>query len=134
MIIFDLQCANNHRFEGWFGSGDDFESQSTQGQIACPYCEDICIERVPSPVSIQRKASSSGEWKKAYRAWGEFCRYVKDSFEDVGHNFAREALKVHHGQAEERNIRGVTTESEEDVLKKEGVPFVKIPMPQEMDS
>jgi hypothetical protein len=43
-------------------------------------------------------------------------------------------LKVHYGQAEERNIRGVTTESEEDMLKKEGVPFVKIPMPQEIDS
>ena len=41
---------------------------------------------------------------------------------------------VYHGQAEERNIGGVTTESEEDVLKKEGVPFVKIPIPQEMDS
>ena len=134
MIIFDLRCANNHRFEGWFDSSDDFASQSIQGQIACPYCDDINIERVPSAVSIQRKASPSGDWKNAYRAWGELCRYVQDNFEDVGHNFAREALMVYHGQAEERNIRGVTTESEEDVLKKEGVPFVKIPMPQEMDS
>jgi hypothetical protein len=62
------------------------------------------------------------------------CRYVRENFEDVGHNFAREALKVHYGQAEERNIRGVSTEPEEDMLKKEGVPFVKIPMAQEVDS
>jgi hypothetical protein len=43
-------------------------------------------------------------------------------------------LKVHYGQAEERNIRGVTSEPEEDMLKKEGVLFVKIPMVQEMDN
>jgi len=43
-------------------------------------------------------------------------------------------LKVHYGQAEERNIRGVTTEREEDMLEKEGVSFVKIPILQEMDN
>ena len=134
MIIFDLRCANNHRFEGWFDSGGDFESQLARRQIACPHCDDPVIEKVPSPVSIKKKAAPSRDIKNAYKAWGELCRYVHDSFEDVGHEFAKEALKVHHGAAEERNIRGVTTESEEDMLKREGVPFLKIPMPQEMDS
>jgi hypothetical protein len=27
MIIFDLACQNGHRFEGWFQSREDFDSQ-----------------------------------------------------------------------------------------------------------
>ncbi len=134
MIIFDLRCTNDHRFEGWFAGGEDFECQLAQGQIVCPYCSDIHIQRVPSPVSVKKKAAPPQEQESAYQAWRKLCRYVQDNFEDVGHNFAQEALKLHCGQAEERNIRGVTTEQEEDMLKKEGVPFVKIPMPQELDS
>ena len=134
MIVFDLQCANEHQFEGWFDGSEDFEHQLAQERIACPFCDDINIERVLSPVNIKKKTESPQEWKKAYKDWRELCRYVEDNFEDVGHNFAKEALKVHCGQAEERNIRGVTTEVEEDMLKEEGVPFVKIPMPRELDN
>ena len=85
-------------------------------------------------MSIKKKTSSSvTEWKRAYQAWRKVSRYVRENFEDVGHSFAKEALKVHYGQAEERNIRGVSTEQEEDMLEKEGVSFVKIPMLQEKD-
>jgi len=134
MIVFDLRCSEDHRFEGWFDNIDDLESQLAQGKIACPCCGEINIKRVLSPVSIKKKTSPTDDSNSAYKAWQSLCRYVYENFEDVGHNFANEALRVHYGQAEERSIRGVTTESEEDLLKKEGVPFVKIPMPQQMDS
>jgi hypothetical protein len=134
MIVFDLRCSEDHRFEGWFDNIDDLESQLAQGQIACPCCGDINIGRLLSPVSIKKKTSPNDDSKRAYKTWQTLCRYVQKNFEDVGHNFAQEALKVHYGHGEERKIRGVTTESEEDMLKKEGVPFVKIPMPPEMDS
>jgi hypothetical protein len=135
MIVFDLRCANNHHFEGWFDNGADCEKQLAQAQICCPCCDETRVERVLSPVSIKKKTSpSEGEWKSTYQAWRRVCRYVRENFEDVGHSFAKEALKVHYGQAEERNIRGVTTEQEEDMLEEEGVSFVKIPMLQEMDN
>jgi hypothetical protein len=134
MIIFDLRCTNDHRFEGWFDNIDDLKTQLAQAKIACPYCGDIDIERVLSPVSIKKKTSPPDDLKSAYKTWQNLCRYVRENFEDVGHNFAKEALKVHYGQAEERNIRGVTSEPEEEMLKKEGVLFVKIPMVQEMDN
>ena len=135
MIVFDLRCAKNHCFEGWFDNGDDCEKQLAQGKIACPSCDDTRVERVFSPVSIKKKTSpSEAELKRAYQTWRNVSQYVRENFEDVGHSFAKEALKVHYGQAEERNIRGVTTEQEEDMLEKEGVSFVKIPMLQEMDN
>ncbi|NBC88868.1 MAG: DUF1178 family protein, partial [Alphaproteobacteria bacterium] len=38
MIVFDLHCDAGHRFEGWFGSSSDFDSQRNRGLIACPEC------------------------------------------------------------------------------------------------
>ncbi len=38
MIVYDLQCGDGHRFEGWFGSADDFQAQRERGLLACPAC------------------------------------------------------------------------------------------------
>ena len=44
------------------------------------------------------------------------------------YNPSKEALKIHYGASEARNIRGSSTAQEEEMLKKEGVPFAKIPV------
>jgi len=38
LIVFNLSCAADHRFEGWFASGEDFEAQRGRGLLACPLC------------------------------------------------------------------------------------------------
>jgi hypothetical protein len=38
MKVLDLQCSQQHSFEGWFGSEDDFQSQLTRGLVQCPLC------------------------------------------------------------------------------------------------
>jgi hypothetical protein len=38
MKVLDLQCSQQHSFEGWFGSEDDFQSQLTRGLVQCPMC------------------------------------------------------------------------------------------------
>lgn len=134
MIVFDLRCVKDHRFEGWFASNEDFERQLAESQISCPYCDDTGVERLPSPVAIRKSPSNLSTRGGAMQAWVEICRYVQENSEDLGHNFAKEALKIHCGLAEERAIRGVTTEEEEELLRTEGVPFVKVPMPRQPDN
>ena len=48
MKVLDLQCANHHSFEGWFGSEDDFQSQFARGLVECPMCADKVIVKMPS--------------------------------------------------------------------------------------
>ena len=38
MKVLDLQCSQQHSFEGWFGSEDDFQNQLTRGLVQCPMC------------------------------------------------------------------------------------------------
>jgi hypothetical protein len=60
--------------------------------------------------------------------------FVEKNFDNVGADFATEALKIHYGAAEPRNIRGVSTKEEEKTLKEEGIQFIKIPMPVRPDT
>jgi hypothetical protein len=45
MKVLDLQCQHQHRFEGWFGSEDDFQSQLARGMVECPLCGDAHIAK-----------------------------------------------------------------------------------------
>lgn len=48
MKVLDLQCAQGHGFEGWFGSQDDYDAQRAQGLVTCPVCNNSDILKKPS--------------------------------------------------------------------------------------
>ena len=48
MKVLNLQCADQHRFEGWFGSEEDFQSQMTRGLVECPLCSNTVVHKLPS--------------------------------------------------------------------------------------
>lgn len=136
MIVFDLECAGGHRFEGWFDSADAFEEQKKRGLVSCPLCNDTEVKRVLSPVAVRKSspAAETGALAIDYRKLArEVLNYIHDKFENVGPRFATEALKIHHGVAEQRNIRGSATEEEEKILKEEGVEYFKLPAPKVED-
>ena len=139
MIIFDIQCSNGHVFEGWFDSLEEFEKQREKGLVSCPYCNDTNVRRILSPVAIKHSKKETPQPDKqgndeslSYaQFYKEFVEYIKNNSEDVGADFAKEALKMHYGLTEKRNIRGSATEEEEKILKDEGIEFLKIPMPKD---
>ncbi len=140
MITFDLCCHREHRFEGWFRNREDFEDQLSRGLVQCPLCGSTRITRKPSAVAVhvgrRTAATPPGPAEPADEAFRPesflraLTRFVEDRFEDVGTRFADEARKIHQGEAEARNIRGTTTEAEEEALREDGVEFLKIPVPK----
>lgn len=127
MIAFELTCNNGHIFEGWFESGQDYEDQLGRGLVTCPVCNDPSIKKVLSPVrSVGQRPGEGGEsLKTLVKAVND---YVHRNFEDVGTDFAKEALKIHYGATPQRNIMGVSTAAEEEQLREEGVAFAKVPL------
>jgi hypothetical protein len=126
MIVYDLQCAQGHAFEGWFEGLDDLEGQLQAKLITCPICGLARVQRVPSGFGIAKKRSEPNHEMAASLLGRAVQRYLRENFDDVGAGFAKEALKIHYGVAEARNIRGVSTPQEEEVLKAEGVEFFKV--------
>jgi hypothetical protein len=135
MIAYDLQCSNGHTFEGWFEDRQAYLDQDKKGLIACPVCNATSVATVPSTFAIKstqisRPRDVSPEDAVLAKLGKEAIEYVEKNFDDVGCDFAKEALKIHYGAAEPRNIRGVSTQEEEKALKDEGIQFFKIPMPE----
>jgi len=139
VIIYDLRCKNGHKFEGWFGNISAFEEQKSQKLIACPVCGDSDTEKIPSSVNFLGKGvKASGEKNKkeisALKVVHLFHEYLEKNFDEVGDKFSEVALKMHYGEQESRNIKGSTTKDQEELLREEGVQFIKIPPPPKFDS
>jgi len=62
-------------------------------------------------------------------AWLHLARKIVASTEDVGSQFAQEARRMHHGEVEERAIRGQATPDEAVQLLEEGIAVVPLPLP-----
>ncbi len=141
MIAFDLICSNGHKFEFWFANSGSFEQAKACGMLRCPVCNDNQVDKAISTFAI-KKYSDRKEPKKeekidprqAYQVLQVITDYVNKNFEDVGVNFAKEALKIHFGEGEKRNIKGVALPQEEKILQEEGVQFLKLPVLKQLDN
>jgi hypothetical protein len=135
MIAYDLTCGNGHAFEGWFEDSAAFDVQKRKGLLTCPVCNDADVQRLPSRFAIKTSQGFKPRESDApppailAKISREVADYVEKNFDNVGCEFAKEALKIHYGAAEPRNIRGVSTQAEEKLLKQEGIDFIKIPVP-----
>ncbi len=142
MIVFDLTCAAGHRFEGWFGSADDFAAQSVRGMLSCPSCGTAEIERVPSATRFNSGATEIVPSAKpdpalqgkdpmaiAQILYARLVDQMLSSSEDVGKAFPEEARRIHYEEAPARAIRGEATPEQHAELVDEGIPVLRIPMP-----
>jgi hypothetical protein len=148
MKVFNLQCGNGHRFEGWFGSDADYESQMERGLVACPLCGQAQVQRLPSAPRLNLGAVAPAEPAPAPAShsqaapieaqaqnpgmealWMQAVRHVLANTEDVGTRFAEEARRIHYGESEQRGIRGRTTRDEARALDEEGIQVLSLPIP-----
>jgi len=137
MIAYDLQCSLGHSFEGWFEDGQAYENQKKRGLVTCPVCNDTSVSRIPSTFAIkssQNPGSFPTKQAELDKIGMKIVDFVQKNFDDVGCDFTKEALKIHYGAVEPRNIRGVSTKEEEKTLEEEGIEFFKVPMPTPPDT
>lgn len=130
MIVFDLACPSSHVFEVWFGSSADYEDQRARGLLCCPYCGSGEIGKAPMAPAVQGKGK--GEAPSPARLLAALAAAQKQVLERstwVGRRFADEALAMHHGETEQRQIHGQATGEQARALIEEGVPIAPLPLP-----
>lgn len=139
MIVFELACARQHRFEGWFASAEDFDRQSRDGLLSCPMCADREIEKRPSARIggfAVPQAPATAPAQAAAPSAGELIRMLDEILartEDVGTRFAEEARRIHYEEVHARPIRGVATRDETEALLEEGIGVLPLPVPPRED-
>ncbi len=147
MIVFDLLCSVGHRFEGWFGSAEDFASQKKRRLLQCPTCGCADVERVASaprfnlgaaepkpqaPAKVPEKTpdmEGKDPFAIAQMLYSRMLDDLLSKSEDVGKEFPKEARRIFYEQAPARPIRGQATNEEHESLLEEGIPVARLPVP-----
>jgi hypothetical protein len=157
VIVFDLQCrAGGHRFEGWFGSSDDFATQSRRGLVECPECGSSDVAKAPMAPYVGRKANSSAAGSTALqpadrvpavdgpapgpaalppaamaamRALAALQAEAITHSRWVGESLAEESRAMHYGEREQALIHGRATREQAEDLLEEGIALVPLLIP-----
>ncbi|SDD07932.1 DUF1178 family protein [Paraburkholderia lycopersici] len=136
MKVLDLQCPDGHRFEGWFASVDDYESQLSRKLVECPMCGATHVSRLPSAPRLNLSGASEtprASPRDPAEHWQAHAmrviREVLDKTENVGDRFAEEARRIHYKEAPSRNIRGVASAEDAQALVEEGIDVMPLPVP-----
>lgn len=149
MIVFDLSCADGHRFEGWFGSSGDYESQQARGLVACPHCGSSEVSKAPMAPAVPAKGNAGAERLPAApdtprqlanaplppqvrQALAALAKVQAEALKKstwVGDRFAEESRAMHYGERAEAPIHGEASLAEAKALIEEGVPVAPLPFP-----
>lgn len=151
MIVFDLHCDHGHRFEGWFASSEDYESQQERGLVACPECGSPHVSKAPMAPAVPAKGNTRNEVVKTLApepadtsiANREMPAEVQQAMEKlaeaqakalkgstfVGEDFAKQSREMHYGERDEAPIHGKASLKEAKALVDEGVPVAPLPFP-----
>lgn len=155
MIVFDLSCDHGHRFEGWFGSSDDYASQQSRGLVTCPSCGSAQISKAPMAPAVPAKGNSSAsaqliaedsvqderdlhpvsskpmpeEVQKALSALAQAQEKALKESTWVGDSFAEQSRAMHYGEADEALIHGRASAEEAKSLIDEGIAVAPLPFP-----
>lgn len=143
MIQYALKCSNGHSFDSWFQSAAAFDKLSAAGMVTCAVCGCNKVEKAimtprvrpareaapepaptpaaPDPISM---STTSPDIEKVL---ADLRRKVEENSDYVGQDFAREARKIHLGDAPERAIYGEAKPEEARALVEDGVPVAPLP-------
>jgi len=152
MIVFDLECrSGGHRFEGWFGSSEDFAGQQKRGLVACPECGSSDVIKAPMAPKLARKGNQlpsvaapgpqapgpqavsnlpmPPEAVRMMRALATMQAAALKTSRWVGDDFAETSRAMHYGERDVETIHGQATFEEAKALHEEGIDVAPLLFP-----
>lgn len=142
MIVFNLTCSNDHRFEGWFSSSADFEQQQESTLLNCPVCGSSKVNKMLHAPYVNTGAAHNAaeperhgkpnddQYANVAREVTQMVEHLIANTEDVGEAFPEEARRIHYKETPERKIRGNASRDEVKELREEGIEVISIPIPK----
>jgi hypothetical protein len=149
MIVFDLECrAGGHRFEGWFSTSADFDSQCARGLVLCPACGSLDVGKAVMAPNVGRKGNQhSGAAAKPHeprpvanaavppeaaamlQALAKMQAEALRQSKWVGGQFAEQSRAMHYGERDHEIIHGQATPDEARDLHEEGIAVMPLLFP-----
>ena len=134
MIKYNLKCCNNHEFESWFSSSEEFDKLRKKGLLDCIYCTSKKINKsIMSPMisNTKKKVEQIDKLNKQFNSKKneifKLKRYIEENFENVGKDFSKKVREIYYDKKNEKGIYGTTTSKERKELAEEGIDLLSIP-------
>ena len=164
MIHYQLRCSADHAFDGWFRDSAACDVQAGRGLVECPVCGGTRINRalmapriaksrpvldgrtgeaaatppakVPVNLPPREPVGEKGAVlpDKVRAALQRLRSEVERNCDYVGPDFAKEARRIHNGDADPRGIYGESTPEQAEALADEGIEVARIPWLPRADS
>jgi hypothetical protein len=149
MILYDLICDKDHRFESWFRNSSAATKLMKAGQVFCPSCGTAKVKkalqapnitpskkkgRAPAAPTPKGPSEVAQAMAKMTQAFNELRQTIEKNFDHVGDKFPEEARKIHYGEAPERGIYGHATPEEAKDLTEEGIQVFSVPGVRKTDA
>jgi hypothetical protein len=135
MKVFNLSCDNEHSFEGWFASAEDFDRQHEARLVECPVCGSHAVRKLLSaprlnlgavqPLDMQPVTTANDATMQNLLL--QMAQHIRANTEDVGEQFPEEARRIHYTEAPKRSIRGLASREQATELADEGIDVIPVP-------
>jgi len=135
MKVFNLSCDNEHAFEGWFASAEDFDRQQESNLVECPVCGSHTVRKLLSAPRINRGVEAPQAKQEVtmpndaamQSLMLQMAQHIRANTEDVGEQFPEEARRIHYDEAPKRSIRGLASRDQAAELADEGIDILPVP-------
>jgi len=134
MIKYNLRCHEEHEFESWFSSSEEFEKLKKKKLLECIYCSSKNIDKsIMSPMVSNSKSKNEEfdilgkDLKNHKNNLLKLRKYIEKNFEYVGKDFSKKVKEVYYDKKNKKAIYGTTTSEERKELLEEGIDLLSIP-------
>ena len=134
MSKYNLKCQNNHEFESWFSSSEEFEKLGKRKLLECIYCSSKNIDKsIMSPMVSNSKSKNEEfdilgkDLKNHKNNLLKLRKYIEKNFDYVGKDLSKKVREIYYDKKKKKAIYGTTTSEERKELSEEGINLLSIP-------
>tara|TARA_B110000444_G_C18521092_1_gene446718 strand:+ start:52 stop:474 length:423 start_codon:yes stop_codon:yes gene_type:complete len=134
MIKYNLKCDNDHEFESWFSTSNEFDNLKKKKLLECIFCASQKVNKsIMAPmVSVIKENNREikilkENLKNEKIKLLQLRKFVENNFEYVGKNFGRKVREVYYDKKSKKTIYGTATPEERKELEEEGIDLLSIP-------
>ena len=134
MIKYNLKCHNDHEFESWFSSSEEFEKLKKRKLLECIFCLSRKIDKSIMAPRLSNSKSKNDEFdiiekdaKSQKNKLIKLRKYIEKNFDYVGKDFSKRVREIYYDKKNKKAIYGTTTSEERKELFEEGIDLLSIP-------
>ena len=134
MIKYNLKCQNNHEFESWFSSSQEFDNLKKKKLLECIFCFSKEVNKSIMAPMVSVINSGKNEIKAINKSLKiekdkllRLRKFVEKNFEFVGENFSSKVRELYYDKKSRKTIYGTATKEERKELEEEGIDLLSIP-------